>query len=106
VKIERDTAIPPSSGARAGHHDTVLETEIIGYTGECSVDRKTNVVDMSLSVAFLVKLGPPPPSARTANAANPSLFHRPADYFPHPAGKQTFTAEIAFPPNVNQFALS
>ncbi len=104
VKIERDTAHSTQfRGAGEDITDTVLETEIIGYTGECAVDRKTNVVDMSLSVAFLVKLGPAAVVGKDGERRESfRYFIALPDYFPRPAGKQTFTAEIAFPPNVNQ----
>ncbi len=105
VKIERDTSHATRfRGAGEDIVDTVLETEVIGYTGECSVDKKTNVVDMSLSVSFLLKLGPAsqPVNKDGEHRETFAYFVALPDYFPHPAGKQSFTAEVTFPPNVNQ----
>jgi hypothetical protein len=105
IKIDRDTArLTQFRGEGQDITDTVMETEIIGYTGECSVDKKTNVVDMTLSIAFLANLGPAAVAANKDGERRQSFSYFVAlpDFFPHPSGKQVFSAELVFPPNVNQ----
>jgi hypothetical protein len=105
VKIERDTS-HATKFRDTGEDitDTLLETEIVGYTGECSVDKKTNVVEMTLMVSFLAKLGPAsqPINKDGEHRESFKYFIALPDFFPHPAGKQVFTTEITFPTNVNQ----
>lgn len=104
VKIDRDTAKVTQFRGGSDITDIVMETEILGYTGECKVDKKTNAVDMSLSVAFRASLGPAAGTGNKDGERRQSFQYFVAlpDFFPHPAGKQVFTAEVPFPPNVNQ----
>ncbi|MGE4529271.1 MAG: hypothetical protein AB7D00_12965, partial [Rhodospirillaceae bacterium] len=104
VRIDRDTAQATQFRGGSDITDLVMETEILGYTGECTVDKKTNSVEMTLSVAFQAKLGPAagPGDKNGERRQSFQYFVALPDFFPHPAGKQVFTAEVPFPPNVNQ----
>jgi len=104
VKIDRDTAQVTEFRGGTDISDIVMETEIQGYAGECSVDRETNTVDMTLSVSFLAKLGPAATPGGKGGERTQSFQYFVAlpDFFPHPAGKHVFTATVPFPPNVNQ----
>lgn len=106
VKIDRETV--KSTQFRAGNSeditDVVMETEITGYTGECTMDEKHNAVDMSLIVSFKASLGPAAAAGDSEGIRRQGFKYFVAlpDFFPHPKGKQVFSAEVAFPPNVNQ----
>ncbi|MBN2752185.1 MAG: hypothetical protein JXQ84_05700 [Rhodospirillaceae bacterium] len=105
VKIDRDTAhVTQFRGTGEDITDTVMETEIIGYIGECVVDKDAHVVDMTLAVSFLAKLGPAAAAADEKGERHQAFTYFVAlpDFFPHPAGKQVFSAKVSFPPNVNQ----
>ncbi|WP_337997132.1 hypothetical protein [Oleispirillum naphthae] len=104
IKIDRDTAKVTQFRGGSDITDIVMETEILGYTGECKVDKKTNTVDMALSVIFQANLGPAagPGDKDGERRRSFAYFVALPDFFPHPAGKQTFSAEVPFPPNVNQ----
>ncbi len=105
IRIDRDTArLTQFCGEGEDITDTVMETEIIGYTGECSVDKKTGVVEMVLTIGFSAKLGPAAVAANKDGERRQSFSYFVAlpDFFPHPLGKQVFSAELTFPPNVNQ----
>jgi len=105
IKIDRDT-VQVTKFKPSGHDltDAIVEAEIIGYTGECSVDPDTNEVDMKLMISFLAKLGPAAAPAVDGEPRKASFEYFVAlpDYYPHPAGKHIFKTEIGFPPNVNQ----
>lgn len=103
ILIDRETAKATRFvGSGTDLTDTLLETEIQSYTGECVVDKDAQVVKMTLSVVFQATIGPAakalPDGSRKANFA---YFVALPDFFPHPAGKQVFQTEVSFPPNVN-----
>jgi hypothetical protein len=105
IKIDRDTVqVTKFRPGGTDLTDVALEAEIIGYAGECSVNRDTNEVDMRILVNFRAKLGPAAPLAGPGEprSAKFDYFVALPDFYPHPEGKKVFTAEIGFPPNVNQ----
>lgn len=104
IRIDRDTAKATQFVAGGSDiTDTVLETEIIAYTGDCVVNVDAQVVKMSLNVVFQATLGPAAkPNADGSRTARFQYFVALPDFFPHPAGKKVLSAEVSFPPNVNQ----
>ncbi len=105
IKIDRDTVqLTKFRPGGTDLTDVILEAEIIGYTGECSVNPKTNAVDMQVMVNFRTRLGPAAPlsGAGEPRTAKFDYFVALPDFYPHPEAKKIFTAEIGFPPNVNQ----
>ena len=55
VLIDRDTAQATRfQGSGTDITDTLIETEVVGYTGSCEVHVDEHSVDMSLNVVFKV----------------------------------------------------
>jgi len=105
IKIDRDLVqVTQYRDGGTDLTDMISEAEILGYSGECDVDRETNVVDMNIIVSFKASLGPAaaPAGEDGMRKASFDYFIALPDFYPHPAGKQVFTAEIGFPNNMNQ----
>ena len=106
VSIDRDTARVTQFRHGLGRDitDIVMETDLMGYSGDCSVDKKKNQVLMHLSMSFKSHLGPAAAPGDEDGIRHGSFkyFIALPDFFPHPAGKQVFAVDVAFPPNVNE----
>lgn len=104
VRIDRDTAkVTRFQGSGTDVTDTLIEAEVLGYTGTCTVKADTHEILMTMNVTFQATVGPATPVQTDGSRKQQfRYFVALPDFYPHPAGKQVFDAEVVFPPNVNQ----
>ncbi len=104
IRIDRDTAqLTRFTGSGTDLTDTLVTAEVLGYTGTCKVKADAHEVEMALNVTFQATVGPATPAQPDGSRRQRfSYFVALPDFYPHPAGKQVFEAEVVFPPNVNQ----
>lgn len=104
VRIDRDTAkVTRFQGSGTDVTDTLIEAEVLSYTGTCVVKADTHEILMAMNVTFQATVGPATPAeADGSRKQRFRYFVALPDFYPHPAGKQVFDTEVIFPPNVNQ----